>query len=223
VKTASPVARAFFDPFVGANPVAPHILGVCPALAVTKSVATALVMTAAVIAVLPLSNAAISLIRNHKPRQVRLIIQITIIAALVITTDQVLKAYAYGLGKGLSVFVGLIVTSCIIIGRAEAFAMKNPVGPSILDGIGNGIGYGLVLLLVGGVRELLGAGALLGFTIPPVAADGGWFEPMTLMLMAPSAFFIIGFLIWGLRAWRPAQVEAADFRIRQAARTEAAP
>lgn len=220
---ANPGVRALLNPFVDANPVTLQILGVCSALAVTKSVATALVMTAAVISVLTLSNAAISLIRNHMPRQVRLIIQITIIAALVITTDQVLKAYAYGLSKQLSVFVGLIVTNCIIIGRAEAFAMKNPVGPSILDGIGNGIGYGLVLLLVGGVRELLGTGALLGFIVLPTAADGGWFEPMTLMLLPPSAFFIIGFLIWGLRAWKPAQVEAADFRIRQPARTEAAP
>ena len=213
-------ARALLDPVVDANPITLQLLGVCSALAVTKTLATALVMSAAVIAVLTLSNASVSLIRNHMPRHVRLIVEITIVASLVITTDQIIKAFAYELSKQLSVFVGLIVTNCIIIGRAEAFAMKNPVHLSILDGLGNGLGYAAVLVIVGSLREVFGVGTLLGLEILPSAAEGGWYQPAALMLLPPSAFFIIGFLIWGLRSWKRAQVEQPDYRIERPAATE---
>ena len=211
---ANGMTRALVTPLVGNNPITLQILGICSALAVTKTLATALVMSAAVIAVLTLSNASISLIRNHMPRNVRLIIQITIICSLVIVVDQVLKAFAYGFSKQLSVFVGLIVTNCIILGRAESFAMKNSVGLSVMDGLGNGLGYGWILVTVGVIRELLGTGKLLGRVILPTAADGGWFEPLALMLLPPSAFFIIGLLIWAIRTWRPAQVETTEFQAR---------
>ena len=213
-------ARALLDPVVDANPITLQLLGVCSALAVTKTLATALVMSAAVIAVLTLSNASVSLIRNHMPRHVRLIVEITIVASLVITTDQIIKAFAYELSKQLSVFVGLIVTNCIIIGRAEAYAMKNPVHLSILDGLGNGLGYAAVLVIVGSLREVFGVGTLLGLEILPSAAEGGWYQPAALMLLPPSAFFIIGFLIWGLRSWKRAQVEQPDYRIERPAATE---
>ena len=207
---SNPMTRAFINPLIGDNPITLQVLGICSALAVTKTLATALIMSAAVLAVLTLANAAISLIRNHMPKNVRLIIQITIIASLVIVADQVLKAYAYGLSKQLSVFVGLIVTNCIILGRAESFAMKNPLRLSIMDGLGNGLGYTWILLVVGGLRELLGTGKLLGATLLRTSADGGWFEPAALMLLPPSAFFIIGLLIWIIRSWKPAQAEAGD-------------
>jgi len=208
----TPTSRAFLAPLVDNNPITLQILGICSALAVTKTVATALIMSAAVVAVLTLASACVSLIRHHMPRNVRLIIQITIICSLVIVVDQVLKAFAYGFSKQLSVFVGLIVTNCIILGRTETFAMHNGVRLSILDGIGNGLGYAWILVAVGGIRELLGAGTLLGLVILPTATAGGWFEPAALMLLPPSAFFIIGFLIWGLRTWQPAQVEADEFQ-----------
>jgi len=206
----NPMTRAFVNPLIGENPITLQVLGICSALAVTKTVATALIMSAAVVCVLTLANASISLIRNHMPKNVRLIIQITIIAALVIVADQVLKAYAYGLSKQLSVFVGLIVTNCIILGRAESFAMKNPIPLSVMDGLGNGLGYTWILVVVGGVRELLGTGKLLGITILRTSADGGWFEPAALMLLPPSAFFIIGLLIWIIRTWKPAQAETGE-------------
>lgn len=209
-----PMTRAFVNPLIGENPITLQVLGICSALAVTKTLATALIMSAAVIFVLTLANASISLIRNQMPKNVRLIIQITIIASLVIVADQVLKAYAYGMSKQLSVFVGLIVTNCIILGRAESFAMKNPVGLSIMDGLGNGFGYTWILVVVGSVRELLGTGKLLGATVLRTSADGGWFEPAALMLLPPSAFFIIGLLIWVIRTWKPAQAEAEEFQAR---------
>ncbi len=215
------MTKALVTPLVGNNPITLQVLGICSALAVTKTLATALVMSAAVIAVLTLANASISLIRNHMPRNVRLIIQITIISSLVIVVDQVLKAYAYGISKQLSVFVGLIVTNCIILGRAESFAMKNGVGLSIMDGIGNGLGYSWILITVGIIRELLGTGKVLGEVVLPTAAEGGWFEPLGLMLLPPSAFFIIGLLIWVIRTWRPAQAEAAEFRARPVERAGA--
>ena len=208
------MARAFTAPLVGNNPITLQILGICSALAVTKTLATALVMSAAVTAVLVLANASISLIRNHMPRNVRLIIQITIICSLVIVVDQVLKAFAYPIAKQLSVFVGLIVTNCIILGRAESFAMKNPVGLSIMDGLGNGLGYSWILVTVGVIRELLGTGRILGQVVLPTTGDGGWFEPLALMLLPPSAFFIIGLLIWVIRTWRPAQAETGEIRTR---------
>ena len=171
------------------------------------------VMSAAVIFVITMSNASVSLIRNHMPRHVRLILQITIIASLVIVVDQFLKAFAYELSRELSVFVGLIVTNCIIMGRAEAYAMKNSVGLSMLDGLGNGLGYSWILILVGSVRELFGSGSLLGVAILQTVSTGGWYQPAALMLLPPSAFFLIGFLIWALRSWRTEQVETDEFEI----------
>jgi Na+-transporting NADH:ubiquinone oxidoreductase subunit D len=207
--TESP-RRILLRPLVDQNPITLQILGVCSALAVTKALAPALVMSVAVTAVLIASSVCISAIRRYVGRSIRLIVQITIIASLVMLVDQVLAAFAWEMSKQLSVFVGLIVTNCIVLGRAETFAMHNPPGPSALDALGNGRGYALVLGLVASVRELLGAGALLGVPILPLAAEGGWYQPMQLMLLPPSAFFIIGFLIWGVRAWRPAQVEARE-------------
>ena len=174
----NPTTRAFVTPLVGDNPITLQILGICSALAVTKTLATALIMSAAVTAVLTLANAAVSLIRHHMPRNVRLIIQITIICSLVIVVDQVLKAFAYGLSRQLSVFVGLIVTNCIILGRAESFAMQNGVRPSVMDGLGNGLGYAWVLITVGSIREVLGSGTLLGrCSCPRSRRTGGSSRP----------------------------------------------
>ena len=201
--------RILVDPILVSNPVTLQVLGICSALAVTTSLSTALVMSAALIFVLTVSNVAISLIRNHVPRSIRLIVQITIIASLVIVVDQVLQAYMFAMSKRLSVFVGLIVTNCIVLGRAEGFAMKNPPGASLLDGIGNGLGYALILVVIGTVRELFGAGTLLGIAILPVVAEGGWFTPLGLMALPPSAFFLLGLLVWAIRTIRPEQVETA--------------
>lgn len=195
------------DPIFNKNPIGLQILGVCSALAVTSKLETVLVMALAVTFVVASSNLSVSLIRNQIPSSIRIIVQITIIATLVIIVDQFLKAYAFSISKQLSVFVGLIITNCIVLGRAEAFAMKNPPGMSILDGIGNGLGYSLVLLIVAFFRELLGAGKLLGITVLPTINDGGWYQPNGLMLLPPSAFFIIGLLIWALRTWKTDQVE----------------
>lgn len=202
-------SRILIDPILVANPVTLQVLGICSALAVTTSLSTAVVMSAALIFVLTLSNGIISLIRNHIPRSIRLIVQITIIASLVIVVDQVLQAYMFAMSKRLSVFVGLIVTNCIVLGRAEGFAMKSPPGASLLDGLGNGLGFALILVAIGTVRELLGAGTLMGITILPVAADGGWFTPLGLMALPPSAFFLLGLLVWVIRTIRPEQAEPA--------------
>ena len=201
------------DPLVNANPVTLHILGICSALAVTTSLSTALTMAGALTVVLILSSVAISSIRNHIPTSIRLIVQITIIASLVIVMDMLLRAFAFEMSKKLSIFVGLIVTNCLVLGRAEAFARQNPVWPSLLDALGNGLGYSLILLIVGAIRELFGAGALLGYQVFPLVENGGWFEPLRLMQLAPSAFFILGLLIWIIRSWRPEQVEEPEFRI----------
>ena len=201
-------------PIFGQNPITVQILGICSALAVTTSLATALTMSVALTAVLALSSTIISLIRHHLPSSIRLILQITIIASLVIVADQVLKAYAFEMSQRLSIFVGLIVTNCLVLGRAEGFAMHNPVGPSLLDAIGNGLGYSLILLAVAFVRELLGTGRLLAYPVFETAEAGGWFQPLGLMLLAPSAFFIIGLMIWAIRSAKPEQVEAADFELR---------
>jgi len=195
------------DPIFNKNPIGLQILGICSALAVTSKLETVLVMCLAVIFVLAGSNVSVSLIRRNVPDSIRIIVEITIIATLVIIVDQFLKAFAFGVSKQLSVFVGLIITNCIVLGRAEAFAMKNGPGMSLLDGIGNGLGYSIVLLLVGFFRELFGAGKLLGFTILPSTNDGGWYLPNGLMLLPPSAFFIIGLLIWALRSWKKDQIE----------------
>jgi Na+-transporting NADH:ubiquinone oxidoreductase subunit D len=205
--------QVLFEPIFSNNPIALQILGICSALAVTTSVNVTLVMCASVIAVTAFSNLAISLVRTQIPNSIRIIVQMTIIASLVIVVDQILKAYAYEISKQLSVFVGLIITNCIVMGRAEAFAMKNGPWLSFLDGIGNGMGYSVMLLVVAFFRELLGSGSLMGFTLMPVVNEGGWYVPNGLLLLPPSAFFIIGLVIWGLRAWKPEQVEAPDFKL----------
>lgn len=195
------------DPLFEDNPIARQVLGICSALAVTTLVAPSVVMTLAVIAVLIASNVSISMIRNLIPSSIRIIVQLTIISSLVIICDQVLKAYAYGVSRQLSVFVGLIITNCIIMGRAEAFAMQNGPKASALDAIGNGMGYGLVLLFVAVCRELFGSGSILGYTVLPLVRDGGWYVPNGLMVLSPAAFFLIGGMIWALRARKPSQVE----------------
>ena len=205
--------RILFEPVVDNNPITLQVLGICSALAVTAKLAPSLIMCLALTAVLVCSSAAISLIRNHIPTNIRIIVQITIIASLVIVVDEVLRAYAYDISKQLSVFVGLIITNCIVLGRAEAFALQNPVGPSILDALGNSMGYSAILILVATLRELFGSGTLLGYQILRLTRDGGWYEPNGLMLLAPSAFFIIGLLIWAVRTWKPAQVEKHQYRI----------
>ena len=201
------------SPLIDNNPITLQMLGVCSALAVTTALDTALTMSLALIAVLTAASTVISLIRRHLPGSIRLVIQITIIASLVIVADQVLRAFAFEISQRLSVFVGLIVTNCIVLGRAETFAMRNPVWPSFLDGLGNGLGYGLILMLVATIRELLGSGSLFGLNVLPLASEGGWFQPLGFMLLAPSAFIIIGLLIWIIRTCRPAQVEADEFPI----------
>ncbi|OWV29947.1 NADH:ubiquinone reductase (Na(+)-transporting) subunit D [Halomonas campaniensis] len=197
------------------NPIALQILGICSALAVTTSMSVSLVMALAVIFVTAFSNLFVSLIRNHIPSSIRIIVQMTIIASLVIVVDQILKAYAYEMSKQLSVFVGLIITNCIVMGRAEGFAMSNTPGMSFLDGIGNGLGYGFVLMVVGFFRELLGAGSVFGITILQTVQNGGWYVPNGLLLLPPSAFFIIGLLIWVLRSVNPEQVEDNEFKMKE--------
>lgn len=210
--------RSFFTPLIDENPVTLQILGICSALAVTTSMTTALTMSLALTVVLMASSGIISLMRRHIPGAIRLILQITIIASLVIVTDLILQAFLFEISKRLSIFVSLVVTNCLVLGRAEAFAMQNPVGPSIMDGLGNGLGYSLILLIVGFVRELLGLGTLFGWTVLPMAETGGWFRPLGVMLLAPSAFVIIGLLIWAIRVWRPDQVETDEFPIPEARR-----
>ena len=206
--------KLLVDPLVDNNPIALQVLGICSALAVTSSLKVAFVMSLAVIAVTGFSSLFISMLRNHIPTSIRIIVQMTIIASLVIVVDQLLKAYAYEISKTLSVFVGLIITNCIVMGRAEAFAMQNKPIDSFVDGIGNGLGYGLLLMCVGVVRELFGAGSLFGIVILNPVSDGGWYVPNGLLLLPPSAFFIIGFLIWGLRVWKKSQVEEPEFKIQ---------
>ena len=197
-----------FDPVFKNNPIALQVLGICSALAVTTKLSTSLTMSIAVIVVTACSGAAIAAIRDKIPSSIRIIVQMTIIASLVIVVDQVLKAFYFSLSKELAVFVGLIITNCIVMGRAEGFAMKNSVGDSFLDGIGNGLGYGLILMVVGFLRELFGSGSLFGIELMQLKANGGWYEPNGLMLLSPSAFFIIGIFIWVLRTFMPEQVEA---------------
>ena len=202
-----------FKPLFDNNPIALQILGVCSALAVTTQLSVTLVMCIALTSVTAFSNLFISMIRNYMPSSIRIIVQMTIIASLVIAVDQFLQAFAYEISKSLSVFVGLIITNCIVMGRAEAFAMKNPPVLSFLDGIGNGLGYSVVLIVVAVFRELLGSGSLLGYEILPLVSNGGWYQGNRLMLLAPSAFFIIGLFVWVLRSVKTEQVESAEFRI----------
>lgn len=203
----STTREVLLDPLIYKNPIALQILGICSSLAVTSKLETVTVMALAVTLVTAFSSFSVSLIRRQIPGSIRIIVQMTIIATLVIIVDQFLKAYAFSISKQLSVFVGLIITNCIVLGRAEAFAMKNPPGLSFLDGIGNGLGYSLVLFILGFFRELFGAGKLFGFTLLPLVSDGGWYVPNGLLLLPPSAFFLIGLIIWALRSWKPNQVE----------------
>ncbi|MEO2184484.1 MAG: NADH:ubiquinone reductase (Na(+)-transporting) subunit D [bacterium] len=205
--------EVLLNPLFVNNPIGLQILGICSALAVTTKMSVALVMCIALTLVTAFSNLFISMIRNQIPSSIRIIVQMTIIASLVIVVDQVLGAVAYDISKQLSVFVGLIITNCIVMGRAEAFAMQNPPGLSFLDGIGNGLGYSVVLMLVATIREFFGSGSLFGYEILTLVTNGGWYSPMGLMLLPPSAFFIIGLLIWALRAWKTEQVEEPEYEI----------
>jgi len=202
------------DPLVDNNPITLQVLGICSALAVTSSLQVALVMTIAVTFVTAFASMFISILRNQIPGSIRIIVQMVIIASLVIIVDQFLKAYAFEISKTLSVFVGLIITNCIVMGRAEAFAMKNPPIDSFIDGVGNGLGYGILLLAVGFVRELFGAGSLFGVTILETVNNGGWYVPNGMLLLPPSAFFVIGLIIWAVRVWKPAQVEEREYKIQ---------
>ncbi len=194
--------EVLLNPLLDNNPIALQVLGICSALAVTTKLETSIVMALSVTFVLGLSNAAVSLIRQYIPTSIRIIVQMTIISSLVIVVDQFLQAFAFGASKTMSVFVGLIITNCIVMGRAEAFAMKHPPMISALDGIGNALGYSLILILVGFFRELFGSGKLLGYDVMPAG-----YVPNGLMLLPPSAFFLIGFIIWALRTWKPEQIE----------------
>jgi Na+-transporting NADH:ubiquinone oxidoreductase subunit D len=209
-----------FEPLVVNNPIIVQILGICSALAITSKLAPAVIMSIALTAVTACSNAAISAIRHYIPNNIRIIVQMTIIASLVIVVDQVLRAYAPEISKQLSVFVGLIITNCIVLGRAEGFAMKHPVWPSFLDGIGQGLGYSLILVVLGATRELTGFGSLWGFPVLPLVSEGGWYRPNSLMTLAPSAFFLVALIIWAVRTWKHDQQEQADYRIQVVHRTE---
>ena len=204
--------EALLDPLFNNNPIALQVLGICSALAVTTKMSTALVMSVAVIAVTLGSNVAVSAIRNHVPPSIRIIVQLTIIASLVIVTDQILKAFVFEISKQLSVFVGLIITNCIVMGRAEAYAMQNPVRLSALDGLGNGLGYSVVLMAVAFARELFGSGKIFGISVLQTVSEGGWYVPNGLMVLAPAAFFLIGGFIWVVRSYKPEQVEE-DFHV----------
>ena len=215
----STMRDALTNPIIKNNPIALQILGICSALAVTSSLKVTLVMCISVILVTACSSFAVSLIRNQIPASIRIIVQMVIIASLVIVVDQLLKAYAFAISKQLSVFVGLIITNCIVMGRAEGFAMKNPPLASFVDGIGNGLGYSVVLISVAVVRELFGSGKLLGYEILPLITDGGWYVPNGLLLLPPSAFFLIGIFIWIVRSVKKDQVEKAEFKITKNTRS----
>jgi len=198
------------DPLIRQNPVTLQILGICSALAVTTSLATALTMSVSLTVVLTLSAVLISLIRRHIPDSIRLIVQIVIVASLVIVIDQILQAYFAEISRALSIYVSLITTNCLVLGRTEAYARHHAPLPAAVDAFGNGLGYSLVLLIIGAVRELFGRGQLFGWQACPPADSGGWFTPLSLMLLAPSAFFLLGGLVWAIRSWRPEQAEAPD-------------
>ncbi|MCO1333504.1 NADH:ubiquinone reductase (Na(+)-transporting) subunit D [Microbulbifer sp. OS29] len=207
------IKDTLLEPIFNNNPITLQILGICSALAVTSSLQVTLVMCIALTSVVACSNVAVSLIRKQIPNSIRIIVQMTVIASLVILVDQLIKALAYDISKQLSVFVGLIITNCIVMGRAEAFAMKNSPLPSFFDGIGNGLGYSVILIGLAVVRELFGAGKLFGVDILTTVSNGGWYIPNGLLLLPPSAFFLIGLFIWAIRAWKPAQVEDDEFKI----------
>ena len=203
--------QSLLTPLLKENPVTLHVLGICAALAITNSLTSSLIMSAAMTIVLVISNATISMIRKHLPGSVRIIVQITIIASGVTVIDQLLTAFLPETARTLSVYISLIVTNCIVLGRAEACAMKSSVGTSILDALGNGLGYGIVLVIVATIRELFGKGALMGYRILETVQDGGWFQPNEMLMLPPSAFFIIGFMVWVIRIWKPEQQEKVDF------------
>jgi len=215
--------RILTDPLIDQNPITFQILGLCSALAVTTSMLPALLMSAAVTCVLAFGGAVISAIRDQIPDNIRIVVQMIIIASLVIVVDLVLKAYAFETSRQLSVFVGLIVTNCIVLGRAETFAMKHGVGQSFLDGLGNGFGYSLALMTIAAIRELLGAGTLFGVTILPSVYDGGWYYPNGMLVLSPGVFLLIGLMIWAIRTWRVAQMERTESRVSHVHRTEATP
>ena len=210
-------------PLLSENPVTLHVLGICAALAITNSVTSSLIMSVALTIVLLISNVAISMMRKVMPGSVRIIVQITIIASAVTIIDQLLRAYVPEAAKTLSVYISLIVTNCIVLGRAEACAMKSGVRLSIADAIGNGLGYSIVLIVVSVIRESLGRGTLMGQTIFELKRDGGWFEPNEMMLLPPSAFLIIGLMVWGIRTWKPQQVEQPDFKPIRLSKIESLP
>jgi Na+-transporting NADH:ubiquinone oxidoreductase subunit D len=203
--------NSFMAPLIRENPVTFHVLGICAALAITNSLTSSLIMSVAMTAVLVISNATISLIRKHLPASVRIIVQITIIASAVTVIDQLLTAFMPATARTLSVYISLIVTNCIVLGRAEACAMKHGVGTSILDALGNGLGYSIILVIVATIRELFGNGSLMGYRILELTRDGGWFQPNEMLLLPPSAFFIIGFMVWVIRSWKPEQREKPEF------------
>jgi Na+-transporting NADH:ubiquinone oxidoreductase subunit D len=207
------IKEVLLNPIFNNNPIGLQILGICSALAVTSNLQTALVMSAALTLVTGFSNLFISMIRSQIPNSIRMIVQMVIIASLVIVVDQVLKAYAFSLSKQLSVFVGLIITNCIVMGRAEAFAMQNPPVVSFFDGIGNGLGYSAMLIALGVIRELFGAGKLMGYEVFSVVNDGGWYQPNGMLLLPPSAFFLIGLFIWAIRSWKKDQIEQPSFKM----------
>jgi len=203
--------RVLTEPLVRQNPVTLQILGICSALAVTTTLATAVTMSISLTVVLTLAAGLISMIRRHIPDTIRLIVQIVIVASLVIVIDQILQAYFAEISRALSVYVGLITTNCLVLGRTEAYARHHPPLPAMVDAFGNGLGYSLVLILIGGLRELFGKGELFGFQVLPLVDSGGWFTPLSLMLLAPSAFFLLGLLVWAVRSWRPEQAEAREY------------
>lgn len=213
--------KTLLDPMIENNPIMLQVLGICSALAVTSQMQVAFTMSVALTVVCALSNFSISLVRNIAPSSIRIIIQMTIIASLVIIVDQFLKAYLFEISKVLSVFVGLIITNCIVMGRAEAYAMQNPPIPSLIDGIGNGLGYSLVLMAVAVVRELFGSGSLFGFEVLSTVSNGGWYVPNGMLLMPPSAFFLIGLMIWIVREMRREQIEPVEFAIQPSSQANA--
>ena len=213
--------KALFEPIIDNNPIILQVLGICSALAVTSRLLPSLIMSLALTVVVAVSCWAISLVRKAVPTNVRIIVQMTIIASLVIVVDQLLRAFLPEISRQLSVFVGLIITNCIVLGRAEAFAMKNGPWLSLLDGLGHGFGYSAILITVAVVRELFGTGGLLGYPILPLVTQGGWYEPNGLLVLAPSAFFLIGVIIWAVRSWKPVQKEKAEFQIHVVHRAEA--
>ena len=209
----SKAREVLLNPIFNDNPIALQILGLCSALAVTSNLYVTLIMCVALTSVVSLSNLFVSVIRHHIPTNVRMIIQMTIVASLVILVDELLKAYDYESSKTLTVFVGLIITNCIVMGRAEAFAMQNSPWPSFLDGLGNGIGYSLILIIVATVREFFGSGSWLGFEILPLVQNGGWYIGNNFARLSSSSLFIIGLFIWVLRSWKTGQIEEPEFRV----------